>query len=754
MTSISATLTVVILICFSSMSAFNITNLTANGSDYTLLTNSPLAFTGTANEVQTITVSVIGDVIVERSEQLRINLGTVTPVVPVAVANIMSGASGTGTITDNDTATFTIDNVVVGEADGNLVFNLVSSHPIDTDVIVTVGFNDQTAVGDGTDYNGTTQQITFAAGETSKTVSLSVRNDQLVETSETFLAVLGTTTPLSGRSLNLTDTGVGTITDNDTATFTINNVSAAEDATTISFDLVTDKPLDTAITIQVTFTNGTATGGGIDFTAAPMLIQFPAGLTSRPVTILISEDAIVEADETFTVELNAASQLGGRSVNVSDTGVGTILDNDAASVSILKLTDLNESLAPATGLLRVTQTSVSSTDTVVTYSVGGTATAGAGNDYVALTGTVTIPAGQTFADLPVSVLADLLVESTESVVITLTGFTSRDPEISLDPSPSLRTDTLFIFDDDQLILTNVSSQVVVENTATTTVVIDANSNPANAPGSTLSYSLSGADAAQFNINSVTGEVTFKNSPDFDLPADQGGNNVYNLLVTVTADTNPVRSTSQNVTVTVTGLNDNSPVFTNASPTFSVAENSQLGVTVGGVIATDLDRPQQTMSYAIVSGNLEGAFAINPATGQITVADSTQLNFESTTTTFTFTVRATDNGSPTNSTDAVIVVHVTNVFEGPTITIPNATGSFQPGIDRVPVAPDAEFTYGDVATPSFNGTTLVVSIASGRMSRDQLSIAKSGDPTGQITTKRRAVFANGEQIGTYSVTRTC
>src|SRR5260370_4791556 len=75
-----------------------------------------------------------------------------------------------------------------------------------------------------------------------------------------------------------------------------------------------------------------------------------------------------------------------------------IADNDTATVSIAKISDAVE---PGTnGQFRVTQSLVSSTDTVVSYTVSGTATAG--RDYTALSGTVTIAAGSTTARLHVA----------------------------------------------------------------------------------------------------------------------------------------------------------------------------------------------------------------------------------------------------------------------------------------------------------------------------------------------------------------
>ncbi len=55
-------------------------------------------------------------------------------------------------------------------------------------------------------------------------------------------------------------------------------------------------------------------------------------------------------------------------------------------------------------------------------------------------------------------------------------------------------------------------------------------------GATLTYSSTGADAALFNINATTGAVTFKSSPNYEAPADAGGNNVYDVNVTASDGT--------------------------------------------------------------------------------------------------------------------------------------------------------------------------------------------------------------------------
>src|SRR5262249_46387933 len=127
-----------------------------------------------------------------------------------------------------------------------------------------------------------------------------------------------------------------------------------------------------------------------------------------------------------------------------DQSPNTMTINVAAVVSIATVTDGAE---PGTaGKFRVTLTKGSSTDTVISYTVGGTATPGAGNDYTALSGSVTIGAGQMTADIDVVVLDDNVVEPTETVIVTLTALTSGDPLITIDAAN--KAATVNITDDD------------------------------------------------------------------------------------------------------------------------------------------------------------------------------------------------------------------------------------------------------------------------------------------------------------------
>src|SRR5207245_1229054 len=91
----------------------------------------------------------------------------------------------------------------------------------------------------------------------------------------------------------------------------------------------------------------------------------------------------------------------------------------------------------------VSLTQASATDTVISYSVSGTASSGP--DFSPLSGSLTIAANQLSATITVAVLDDTLVEGTETVSVTLSAISSGDPQIALG---AVNAATLSIADND------------------------------------------------------------------------------------------------------------------------------------------------------------------------------------------------------------------------------------------------------------------------------------------------------------------
>ncbi|MBS1191935.1 MAG: autotransporter-associated beta strand repeat protein [Rhodocyclaceae bacterium] len=177
----------------------------------------------------------------------------------------------------------------------------------------------------------------------------------------------------------------------------------------------------------------------------------------------------------------------------------------------------------------------------------------------------------------------------------------------------------------------------------------------------VTWSLAGADAALFQID-ASGALSFRAAPDFENPQDQGdtaGNNTY--VVDVKGTDAAGNATIQTVTVTVTNVNDNPVVLSDSNAAANtVAENAAVGTTVGvTALGTDADTGA-AVTYALTD-NAGGRFAIDAATGVVTVAGA--LDYE-TATSHTITVKATSSDGSVQSGDFVIAV--TNANDNPVV----------------------------------------------------------------------------------------
>ena len=134
---------------------------------------------------------------------------------------------------------------------------------------------------------------------------------------------------------------------------------------------------------------------------------------------------------------------------------------------------------------------------------------------------------------------------------------------------------------------------------------------------TITYSLKNTqDFEQFSIDSNSGELLFNINPDYEIPKDVGGDNVYN--VTITATDSGSKTAEHALTVTVEDVNESPKFADDVKISVNVAENTQ---SVGTYTATDEDK-NNTVTYSLRSYGLENAhnlklFDIDPTTGELT-----------------------------------------------------------------------------------------------------------------------------------------
>ncbi|HEX8710071.1 MAG TPA: Calx-beta domain-containing protein, partial [Pyrinomonadaceae bacterium] len=300
------------------------------GSDYQ--SNGGTLTFAPGDLTKTVTVLVNGDTLDEANETFFVNLTN-------AVNANISASQGTGTITDDDaTPSLSINDVTVAEGNAgagttNATFTVTLS--AQSGQQVTVDF--ATAAGSataGTDYQATSGTLTFAPGQTSKTVTVLVNGDTDFENDETFFVNL--TNPVNA---TLTDPqGQATITNDDPApvipALSINDATVTEgDVGTVNATFTVTLSSTSTQTVTVNYststTPGTATAEA-DYLAAAGMLTFAPGETTQTITVTVKGDTLVEPDETFFVTLSSPTNA----TLLDNQGQGTISNDDFAHLVI------------------------------------------------------------------------------------------------------------------------------------------------------------------------------------------------------------------------------------------------------------------------------------------------------------------------------------------------------------------------------------------------------------------------------------
>ena len=173
----------------------------------------------------------------------------------------------------------------------------------------------------------------------------------------------------------------------------------------------------TTAALDVQYSVGGSATSGADYAALTGAVTIAAGQSSATVTVTPVDDADFEGDETVVAD--ADRQCGVQRGRRPGTATVTIADNDVPTVTIAATDAAASETGPDAGTFTVTRTGATTASLNVQYSVGGTATSGA--DYAALTGTVTIAAGQASATVTVTPVNDAEFEGDETVGLTLTA---------------------------------------------------------------------------------------------------------------------------------------------------------------------------------------------------------------------------------------------------------------------------------------------------------------------------------------------
>ncbi len=359
----------------------------------------------------------------------------------------------------------------------------------------------------GVDYNLAPGTLTFVSGSVTGSFTINVINDALVEPSETIITTLSN--PSAGLSVGARGSHTYTILNDDYvyASFSSATASGAEGnvaAPVTSLQIVVSGGIISQPgSLIVMVLNGTASSA--DWSQSGNLVSIPAGDYTAPVSISIPVsvltilgDLAVEPDETVNLSMNTfVTVTAGPVVN----SVYTILNDDNSTVSVAAATpDVDEGGpgAAGTGTFAFTLSNPVSTARTVSYTVSGTATSG--TDFVALPGSVVIPAGALTYNLTLTSVTDLIVEGDETVIITITGV-SGTPAVAFNSTSAVIT----IIDDDLPVILFSPSAVNMAEGSTATVEVWLE----QAPAAPVTIDVTTLMAGLLNVTPVT--LTFNST---------------------------------------------------------------------------------------------------------------------------------------------------------------------------------------------------------------------------------------------------
>jgi hypothetical protein len=328
--------------------------------DYTTVNSTAITFAAETIPsdflTKTVTVVTRTDAVDEPNETFYVNLSS-----PSGGAVIGDG-QGVGTILDaNATPIVSINSLPTSglllENAGTASFTVALTGASSQNVTVNYATSNLTATagtGTGGDYTASSGTLTFTPGQTTKTLSITIRNDSVVETpvTESFRVTLSSAVnAIIGTSSNGGPTGDATIYDDDGAyvvsfTTSVSTFSESTSTTsgsgTVTLTATLDRPnAGTSFTVPVATVAQTAAGSGTlkDFEplSGTATISFPTGSTTATLNLTIYNDNWDDSADSETFKVNLNPPAGSTTVKAGTVGsnVITVVDNEAPPVLTL-----------------------------------------------------------------------------------------------------------------------------------------------------------------------------------------------------------------------------------------------------------------------------------------------------------------------------------------------------------------------------------------------------------------------------------
>lgn len=537
--------------------------------------------------------------------------------------------NGTGSLSNQATVTITILNINEIPSINAQSFS-INENASNGTVVGTVVASDPDA--------GQTLTYSILSGNTNSAFAISSTIGAITVANST--AINFETTPSFALIVKVQDNGSPVQSGQNTITVNLVNINEAPVVNDQTFSVITNAAVSTVV--------GTVVATDPD--AGQQLTYSILSGNSNNAFALNASTGVITVNNSSAVNYTT-TPIFTLVVKVSDNGTGNLSDNANITINVLQAANL----PPV-----ITNQAFSISENSPNGTTVGTVIASDPNSGQVLT--YSIISGNTNSAFSINSSSGVITVANSAVlnyeVISLFSLIVKvqDNGPGNLSSQAIVNISIVNINEAPVIVPN-QSFTIAENSANSTIVGTVQANDPDA-GQALTYTIeSGNLYGAFSIGATTGVITVGNSSSLNFELYP----FFDLAVKVQDNGSSSLSTIDTVTIILSNINE-APVL--YSQVFSVLENSSNGTLLGTIIAFDPDAGQ-SLSYSILSGNLNNAFAINPGTGLLSVANSSALNFESNPT-FSLVVKAQDNGSPSLSGQSTITINLINVNEAPII----------------------------------------------------------------------------------------
>ena len=239
-----------------------------------------------------------------------------------------------------------VADVVTDESARQSVFTVSLSGESSKIVTVDYATSDGTAT-DGADYTGGSGSLTFAPGDTEKTISFSILDDSLDEDDEIFTLTLSD--PVNA-TLEVSVATALIVDDDEAPGLSMADVTVAEDIGTVELTASLSGPSGKTVSVDYATSDGTAVSGS-DYEAVSGSLTFVPGETEKTISVRVIDDMEVESEENFTVKLSGESN-----VSLVDASALVTIEDDDKEKFAERLKEVNEAILPEISRAMATST--------------------------------------------------------------------------------------------------------------------------------------------------------------------------------------------------------------------------------------------------------------------------------------------------------------------------------------------------------------------------------------------------------------